>query len=72
MRDSLSESARAAGYKAIADSIIDSLEHVSRSLANAVTAVQEDQATAREEMYALKQRLDSLERVLESRTGHLA
>jgi hypothetical protein len=63
-RDRLSESARASGFQAIADAIIDALEHVATSLTNAVTAVQEDQAAARQEIHSLKQRVDSLERIL--------
>jgi hypothetical protein len=66
MHDSLSEAARAAGYQAIADSVVDALEHVSKSLADAVVAVQQDQADTREEIHALKQRVDSLERILSS------
>jgi hypothetical protein len=48
---------------AIADSIIDALDAATTKLANAIRAVQEDQAKMREEFHALSQRVEWLERI---------
>lgn len=47
--------------KAVADAIIDALEYTATKLSHAVRALQEDHAEAREELTALKQRVEALE-----------
>jgi len=66
------ESIRREMSQAVADSIIDALEAHGLALANAIRAVQDDQAKAREEIYALVQRVDALERKLTARSRRLA
>lgn len=47
--------------RALADSIMDALETVALKLAGRIRAVQEDQAETRQELHALKQRVEALE-----------
>jgi hypothetical protein len=46
----------------IADAIVNGIETVTTHLAHALKAVQEDQAETREQLYALTQRVEALER----------
>ena len=53
--------------QAVATAIIDALEAVSHKLATRILALQEDQAAVREEIYALTQRMDAVERTARAR-----